>query len=153
MKKVHYFFAILFVLSTFSFQANAQIDDSLPPYFKINLLESHLELLDLQNMQWEGTYDFAEAFNIKAIKSVPKTLAKSLKLERNVKKIDGPIILQKGGKCYRVACAPNDCRTCTLFWNDTNRDGKVQPAKEIRCICIKTKQVCTIRGKQIECKD
>ncbi|MFK7923947.1 MAG: hypothetical protein AB8H47_18455 [Bacteroidia bacterium] len=82
-------------------------------------------------------------------KSVSPTLVKTKRVPKYTKVSTRPITLKSGGKCYVFACA--DLKVCTLVWLDRNKDGKIQPRKELRCVDSRGNQ-CQMVIKQVKCK-
>lgn len=95
-------------------------------------------------------------------KSSTKTLlkmspaeAKKLKLPAPTKVGSGPIVLKFGNRCYKFACGKSrsgECDNCRMVWWDRNKDGKVQPRRELRCFCPKTRERCRIGVRVVKCK-
>ena len=69
--------------------------------------------------------------------------------------LDDPIILQHNGKCYAFGCQEGPgCEHCTLYWKDRNKDGKINPKKELRCRCDNDpEKKCKLRVKKVECSN
>lgn len=140
-------------LTLFMFSANqsdAQIIDSLP-WFK--LPSTTLDrLFVLEDMNLDATYIISKSSR-KNVVGLSKTLQKQLgvtRIQKSMKSVKGSMILERDGTCYKITCAKGSC-DCTLMWVDVNKDKKVQPKKELRCVCNKTREACTIRGKKISC--
>lgn len=113
------------------------------------------------NERLDIVFDNAKGFNIgmpptlmKAMSPAPKQIsldmAKKMKLPRATKTFSGPIVVKQNGNCYKVGCA-KECTDCKLAWYDRNGDRKIQPRKELRCIC-KTGKQCKIRVGKADCK-
>ncbi len=124
-------------------QADAQIIDSLP-YFKLPLPEF------VGDLDWDNIFVVMEASK-KNISALPSGVTKKIGVPPAVKKIDKPIILQRGGNCYKVGPSKNNCESCHLLWYDTNGDGKIQPKRELRCVCNDCPEPCKVRGKRVDC--
>lgn len=143
-----YFFLSLFSLSlVFSnFQADAQVDDTLI-YFKAplasDMYSAPREVADLRG-------DFAITLdNGIKFKPIQPTYAKKVTLPISSKISTSGITLKRNGKCYRFTCA--NPKLCSLVWFDKNRDGKVQPRRELRCVDRNGKQ-CQMVVKLVQCK-
>lgn len=74
--------------------------------------------------------------------------AKKVSVPRATRISSKPITLKHKGVCYQFGC---DCKTCKIAWYDRNGDNKVQPRKELRCLCVKDEQ-CKIRVEKADCK-
>jgi hypothetical protein len=155
--KISKLFTLVFVLAgvfIFSNSAEAQIRDSLP-WFKspLMILGEDGKAMDLLSSYYLPK-SYASSF--KPVKMNLKTGLESYGKEAvvlpNVKKIDGPIVLRRNGKCYKLGCPKKDCSKCALYWWDKNQDGKVQPKKELRCGCAESNQACKMKAKKIECR-
>jgi len=144
------FLALSFCASLFLMMAgqlHAQVDDTLPPWFK-----APMELLGKEPLFKKDIAFIMTPSTIKKVSSVPASTAKKLRLPRNVKRVPTPLNLKHKGACYQIGCVKGkECDTCGMFWLDKNKDGKVQPRKEIRCICKEGKP-CKVRGRKVECK-
>lgn len=79
-----------------------------------------------------------------------ETKSKATAKNRPVR-IKGALKLEHNGNCYQIGCAKANCNKCGLFWWDRNKDGKVQPRKELRCVCKESKSQCELRGREIDC--
>lgn len=93
------------------------------------------------------------AFNVTpAAKSVfvkvTAVQAKKVSVPRATRISSKPITLKYKGACYQFGC---DCKTCKIAWYDRNGDNKVQPRKELRCLCAKGEK-CKIRVEKADCK-
>lgn len=69
-----------------------------------------------------------------------------IKLPAKARVSSKPVTLKKDGNTFTFSCQ-QDCRNCRLFWWDRNKDGKVQPKRELRCACTK-EQTCKIQVRQ-----
>lgn len=79
--------------------------------------------------------------------------AKKMKVPAPTKSGKGPIVLKFGDNCYQFGCAKGgECSDCRMFWWDRNKDGKVQPRRELRCFCPSGRSKCKIRVRKIPCK-
>lgn len=90
--------------------------------------------------------------DIKRGKSLDNRFREKMKIAKDAKKFDGPIIITRKGVCVKIACSQKDCDSCTLLWSDRNKDGNINPKKELRCVCKKTRKLCEIQGKKIRCR-
>ncbi len=87
----------------------------------------------------------------RSAKPVSASMSKSLNIPSKAKRLPSPITVKRKGKCYKIGCDKRGCSSCQLFWLDKNGDNKVQPRKELRCIC-KENRACELRGKQVDCQ-
>jgi hypothetical protein len=39
-----------------------------------------------------------------------------------------------------------------MLWKDANGDRKIQPRRELRCVCKKGGDNCSIKARPIDCK-
>ncbi|MEO0895908.1 MAG: hypothetical protein AAFY71_05890 [Bacteroidota bacterium] len=125
----------------------AQVDDTLPPWFK-----NPIEIMTSEKL-FARDILFSIAPQSKAqIKSASPQILKKYKLPKGVRRVPTPFVLQYKGNCYQLGCMKGKgCDDCAMFWLDKNRDGKVQPRKEIRCICKQGKP-CKVRARKVPCK-
>lgn len=101
----------------------------------------------------KGNYTFLLPASVKkSAQPISASMSKTLMLPRSVKRLPSPITLKRDGKCYKIGCDTRSCSDCQLFWYDRNKDGKVQPKRELRCYCVKAKKRCEMRGKEVPCK-
>ncbi|MCI4669760.1 MAG: hypothetical protein MRZ79_16620 [Bacteroidia bacterium] len=136
-------FAFLFA---FGHEAQAQVNDTLPPWFqKPGLIITKDDIL-----RKGGTF-MIEPSVLKAAKPISVSQAKTLKLSRKVKRMPSTIVIKRKGNCYKIGC-DDTCEKCQMFWYDKNNDKRVQPKKELRCYCVAKKTRCKMRGKKIPCK-
>ncbi len=140
--------AIFFSLSLS--QTQAQIIDSLP-YFKDighlwEVMDARLApaLLELDNR----SQLLSKSFQMRSrLSSKVKIKSKQYPV-----RVDAPLTLEHDGKCFQIACAKEkNCSTCGLMWWDRNGDGKVQPKRELRCVCKESKTQCEMRGRKKDC--
>lgn len=139
----------LFMLS--SNQSQAQIRDSFL-YFKLDNLTLD-RLFDFENMDMNGTFIITKKSKNR-IGGVTRATLNQLaipKVPKSIKEIKGPLRLKKDNNCYAITCGKTDCNNCRLLWQDRNKDGKVQPKKELRCVCLDTKEACQIKGEKVNC--
>lgn len=79
--------------------------------------------------------------------------AKKFQVPPPTKTGKGPIVLKFGGDCYQFGCAKGDgCDNCRMAWWDRNKDGKIQPRRELRCFCPETRTQCQIRVRKVKCQ-
>lgn len=93
------------------------------------------------------TFDVTPAAKSVFVK-VTAIQAKKVSVPRATRISSKPITLEHKGACYKFGC---DCKTCKIGWYDRNGDNKVQPRKELRCLCTKDEQ-CKIRVEKTDCK-
>ena len=87
----------------------------------------------------------------KQLAPMPISMAKKLGVPRATKTASGPITLTHQGDCYRFGCKQGTgCQGCQLVWYDRNGDGKVQPKRELRCVCAQGDQ-CKIKVEKVNC--
>ena len=90
--------------------------------------------------------------SMQKFKPISIALAKKVKLPRATKVSSSPVTIKHKGNCYQFGCQQGkECKDCKLFWFDRNKDGKVQPRRELRCGCTVGKQ-CRVRVRKIDCK-
>ena len=85
---------------------------------------------------------------------IPITLAEAKKLDlpRAVKTSDRPLVLKTQWQLLSVhLCCGFVATTAKLAWWDRNEDGKVQPRRELRCVC-KAGEVCKIEVTKVTCR-
>ena len=136
------FCLVVFCCSLFSLnQADAQAIDSLA-FFKALKL-------DLLVFDKAKVLERDKAYKPQVKKKIRKMAS------RRIVKLKTPLILKRGDVCVKIGCkaAPGgDCKTdCHLLWKDRNKDGKIQPRKELRCVC-KNKGKCGIVARKTKCK-
>lgn len=137
---------ILFVLGLMG-ESSAQIRDSLF-WFKAPSASDFSG--DVSSFKGAFALTDMRTANLKSI-SAPQ--AAQLQMPRKVKRIPNNIVLRKGNLCYRVGCATgNGCSNCNMYWWDRNGDRKIQPRKELRCVCSDGKKKCKVRAQAIKCK-
>jgi hypothetical protein len=148
MKAKLFITALLLFMGLSAFQsAHAQIDDSLPPWFK-----APLEMIGDQDFMIKGRAYIIPAATFKTIKAVPTPTAKKLNLPAGVRRVPTPITLTYKGTTYKVGCQKSEgCEKCGMFWYDKNKDKKIQPRQELRCICTEGGK-CKVRAKKVESK-
>ena len=141
-----FFFAAIFSF-VFSHQTQAQVDDTLPPWFR-----NPGQILTPKIIDWNATYLLQNQKQVISRSAIAKVGGKSVKLPNNIKELTGPITLKRGSNCYEVYCARNStCSDCTFLWKDFKRDGKVQPKRELRCTCNSSGADCGIKARKIDC--
>ncbi|MEL6676962.1 MAG: hypothetical protein AAFR61_32440 [Bacteroidota bacterium] len=140
----------LLMLLGFSLESFAQVDDTLPPWFKTPMgIIMENGLLD------KG--DLLKTFGItpltrQTIKAVQPSFAKKVGLPTTTRTFTRPITLKYQGACYTFACAQGkECKDCKMVWVDRNRDRKIQPRRELRCVCVAGKP-CKVRVKKTDCR-
>lgn len=138
------FFSLSFVSET-----NAQVDDTLPPWFHAPFLEAEL-------LATPALYKLESDFKILSSSLLIRSQMPSKKLNQSKQKpvrLETPFVLEMNDRCFQLGCVKNtDCEKCGLMWWDRNRDGKVQANKELRCICRDTKMQCQLRGRKVDCR-
>ena len=153
MKMFKFAFPLFLILFMFSSnQSNAQsFYDSFPGGFNLDN-ETLNRLFVFEDMNIKATYIIPKNSK-KSIIAIPQDNVTRMGLAKapaNVKKINGPIVIKKDGNCYKVGCKNSGC-DCILLWEDANGDQKIQPRKELRCVCLKTNEACQITGKKVSC--
>lgn len=148
MKKIK----IALLLSLFSLMlwtpSQAQIIDSFP-WFK-----DPSRILTPKLLDWNSTFTLQNAPQAIS-KSQPSMVfeGKKLKLPRDIRVLKGPIAIKRGKNCYQIGCETNkSCGNCQMLWKDLNNDRKIQPRKELRCVCAKSGENCGLRGRKVECE-
>ncbi|MEL6732112.1 MAG: hypothetical protein AAFP83_13365 [Bacteroidota bacterium] len=89
--------------------------------------------------------------DMRAAQAITKSQAKSLKLPNAVKRLPKVVRLKYGKTCVEMTCDDN-CKNCRMYWWDRNNDGKVQPRRELRCICPASTQRCKIKARRTNCR-
>ena len=149
MKAFKIVFSLLVFFSLSFTSSHAQIVDTLP-FFKVPG-----KFLDSKIIDWNSTYILQKASPQASIvkKSTSIPVGRSVvKLPRSIKELNTPLKLKGRNGCYLISCqASQNCRDCRLLWKDINRDGKVQPRRELRCVCTSSGGDCRIRAKKIPC--
>ncbi|MEM7659620.1 MAG: hypothetical protein AAF399_26125 [Bacteroidota bacterium] len=145
-------FRLLIAAALFGFASllsvKAQVDDTLI-FFKIDPTLLIPENLGIDANDMNGPWSL---MSMSKLKPVSVSAAKKLSVPRSVKTSSTPIVLRRDGKCYEFGCkAGNGCNSCQLVWYDRNGDGKVQPRKELRCVCGQGDQ-CKIRVRKVPCQ-
>ena len=110
---------------------------------------------DLKIIDWNSTYAVDKSFVMAApAMSNKKKLAAPSKGLIQVKKLKTPFKIRSGRNCYAITCvASKECKECNLYWKDLNGDKKVQPRKELRCLCESSKRArCRMTAKKVPCK-
>ncbi|MEO0584676.1 MAG: hypothetical protein AAF135_20865 [Bacteroidota bacterium] len=132
---------VVFCIS-FSLESQAQIRDSLI-FFKApaDIIVTGPEL-KLSN-------SFALP-DMRAAQAITQSQAQSLKLPRAVKRLPKVVRLKYGKTCVEMTCDDN-CKNCRMYWWDRNNDGKVQPRRELRCICPNSTKRCKIKARTTKC--
>ena len=148
MKTLKLLFAIA-TITIFSFnETNAQIQDTLF-WVKAPIIEN-ARIID-----WNSTFAISNKSIISApisTKAKPSSTLKKVKLIP-AKQIKTPYVVKYKGSCYAIGCAKSSsCKECEMYWRDLNGDKKVQPKKELRCICIKGNTACKITAKRTNCR-
>ncbi len=141
-----FFFAAIFSF-IFSSNAQAQIIDSLP-WFKApgNFLTP--KILDLK-----AVYTLQSPRSVIKKSTSMSIAGKKITLPNKVKELKGPITLKRGGNCYELYCArTKSCGDCALLWRDANGDRKIQPRKELRCVCKSGGDNCGIKARKVDCQ-
>lgn len=143
MKLIKYPFLFIVLISVlFVNRAESQIRDS--------MLWFNLDPVFVGSLDGKAAFEFTE-FSVSKIPTIKTSLAKSIGISAiNTKYLKGPIKLKNKDKCIAVACAKG-CPNCEMVWRDLNKDSKVQPKKEVRCICAKTKELCKMAVKTDSC--
>lgn len=125
----------------------AQIIDSFP-WFK-----APSSILTPKIMDWNTSYNLVSPRSAIQKSSALMISSKKIKIPSDIKLLKGPITLKRGKSCYQVGCDRNkECNNCQMFWKDLNRDRKIQPRKELRCVCPKSGDNCSLSARKIECK-
>lgn len=140
------FFAFVLCLGT-TFSAQAQIIDSLP-WFKAPGNFLNPKILDIN-----ASYTLmGQRSAIKAGRNL--TIAgKTSQLPATIKELNTPLILKRGAQCLEVYCARTaDCTNCTMLWNDLNGDRRIQPRRELRCVCLDRGNNCGVKARRTECR-
>ncbi|MEM6377865.1 MAG: hypothetical protein AAF705_06615 [Bacteroidota bacterium] len=137
----------LFVLC-FTSTAQAQVDDTLPPWFR-----RPMDILTPKIIDWNSTYVLQSQAQAISKSNKITVSGKSLKLPRTIKILKGPITVKRGNNCYQISCERNRaCNNCMMLWKDLNNDRKIQPKRELRCTCPKSGDNCGLRARKVECK-
>lgn len=141
-----FFFAAIFSF-VFNNHAQAQIIDSFP-WFKApgNFLTP--KILDLK-----AVYTLQSPRQSVKKSSSLAIAGKKVALPQNIQELNGPITLKRGGNCYELYCArTKSCGDCALIWKDVNGDKKIQPQRELRCVCKSGGDNCGIKARKVDCK-
>lgn len=84
---------------------------------------------------------------------IPAPEAKKVGIPPATKKSKKPVVLRHEGNCYIFSCGKGkECSDCNLYWWDRNKDGKVQPRRELRCACPSARARCKINVRKIKCQ-
>ncbi|MEM6377866.1 MAG: hypothetical protein AAF705_06620 [Bacteroidota bacterium] len=147
MKTLKFFFLAAIFSFVFSHHTQAQVDDTLPPWFR-----DPGRILTPKIIDWNSTYLLQNKRQVISRSSKATVSGKSVQLPNNIKELNGPITLKRGNNCYEVYCARNkSCGDCTFLWKDLNRDGKIQPKRELRCVCKRSGDNCGIKARKVDC--
>ncbi|GAB5550429.1 MAG: hypothetical protein Sapg2KO_00200 [Saprospiraceae bacterium] len=104
-------------------------------------------------LDWNAGYSLAQPRQAVLKSTSIAITGKKIKIPSGVKLLKGPITIKRGENCYQIGCDRNkDCNNCQMFWKDLNKDRKIQPRKELRCVCPKSGDNCGLRGRKVECK-
>lgn len=137
--------SLLFV-GLFSAESKAQIINSLP-WFKTDIL-----IEDFKAMDWNSSYVFAQPKQSLVRNSKIVLAKKTYALPSNIKEVKTPVVIKRGNTCYEIGCATaKSCESCRMLWKDVNGDRKIQPRKELRCVCSSSGDQCKIRARKIKC--
>ena len=151
MKSITYLItSIIAFLFFFSLESQAQIS-AFNDTMMHNSPKSEYFILDGEKINITGSFLLPNG-TLKAFKPISISVAKTMNIPRPTKVSDQPVVLKYKGNCYKFGCQKGEgCSDCKLAWYDRNGDGKVQPRKELRCICS-TGDKCRVRVKRIECR-
>jgi len=130
-----------------SFSAQAQIIDSLP-WFKAPGKFMTPKVLDIN-----ATYSLVgQRAAIKSNRNL-RVAGKIIPLPKTIRELKSPLILKRGDQCLEVYCAQTkDCSSCSMLWTDLNGDRKIQPRRELRCVCKTGGDNCGIKARRTQCK-
>lgn len=146
MSKLNLLFLSLFLLLAFH-TSNAQTATAKrAPLFE-----------NLQSPNYSGVVVWCREFNVLGfsqanIKALPASQIKQMKAPSGLKRLIGPIQMQCEKKCMQIDLAKECGKDSLLLWNDANKDGKLNPKRELKCYHTKGKGKCGIIGKELNCK-
>ena len=139
MKMVKSTLMILFVLVFgLVYHLEAQTEDA-KPWFE-------MEAQIVGDIDVNASYITVDAASTKLSQSLLQQVGIS---SMNTKFFRGPITVKVSNSCVTFKCETG-CR-CIMAWRDKNKDGKIQPRTELRCVCPNTQKLCKIRAKIIPC--
>lgn len=141
MKAIKFFF-LLFCCSIFAVNtATAQK--------KLNKVFNKALQAELMVYDKDKVFDTKASYDVKLPKRV---LQDAIKLPVELRT---PMKMYNGDLCLEVGCqaAPGgDCTSdCQMRWKDLNKDGRIQPERELRCMC-KNNAKCGVTVREISCK-
>jgi len=138
---------VLFFLA-FTLESHAQVDDTLPPWFKNPTMA---DILTPQGKIIQGPFSLS-ALSKKSVVQISSGKAKSLQLPASVRVLPAGTTVKKGNTCFQIGCdKKGGCTNCELYWWDRNGDRKIQPRQELRCICPDASKPCKIKGRRTDC--
>ena len=143
--------SLLMTLFLFQVHSYAQIDDSLPPWFK-----SPIDIAGFKTFKGADAFDILNRRQVQAVSAsvTQKMASQKIMLPKRLRQLKNPMILKRGGKCYEIKCFnAGNCKDCGMFWMDRNGDNKVQPRREVRCGCPgNPKAKCNMDWREVDCK-
>ena len=138
--------ACLLTFLTFN-TTSAQVDDTLPPWFRGPIPKLEPGIID-----WNSTYVLLKSRQVISAQKSLTVAKKAVALPSKMKVLKGPITIKRGQNCYEIYCQQGpECKDCQLTWWDRNGDGKIQPRRELRCVCTKTGDKCAIKARRVKC--
>lgn len=147
MKTFKILFASITLSLVFAFSANAQIIDSFP-WFKAPGSIMTPKILD-----GKGTYTIPNPRMAVAKTQSIQVASQTISLPSSIKVLNAPLTLKNGDQCIEVYCAQTkECSDCVMLWKDINGDKKIQPRRELRCVCKGGSDNCGIKARPVDCK-
>ena len=99
--------------------------------------------------QWPWPTEEFKASKVKNIMApISTSLSKSIKNPSGIRVFNKPIVLKQNGNCMIIKPDTSDCEDCTILWKDLNGDNKIQPKRELKALCKKSKKPCNIKMKK-----
>ena len=149
MKTLKFLVLSLFLALFCTIQSNAQVDDTLPPWFN-----DPLRILNPRIIDWNSTFVFASPRTAILRSSTTSIAGKKINLAPlKARLIKTPLILKRGQDCYEFYCQrTKECNSCRMLWKDINGDRKVQPRRELRCVCASGGSYCSIKVRKVDCR-
>ena len=105
--------------------------------------------------QYDGVVVWCKEFNVLSssrVETVPAEIIKRMEGPKNLKKVNGPLSLQYKDHCIRVGLEKSCQETCLLFWHDANRDGLLNPMRELTSHHRNPKGRCKVFVEEVSCK-
>ena len=138
---------LFFGLTQVEAQRGSKGDDQ---FFSNSKYQDGTDLFITNDMDVSKSFSVPVSSKKKVLKPSASVI-KVLGLAPATKVLNTPMRVKSGNDCYEIRCSANACQGCKMLWKDINKDGKIQPKKEVRCVCVQTKELCKIEGKKVRC--